>query len=411
MPGKTKMSRAQWLRQSKLWLASLGCAVLVVLLVVYSPLAAEGAREGLLICAQVIIPSLFPFFVLSGIFAMLAQRRAEARPAAVQNAGRLRLMQRLFGQPSAAFGTLLIGLLGGYPLGAKSAAQLYERGLVTRRQAQCLLLYCVNAGPAYVVGVVGSALMNSRKAGIIAFVSLTAASLLLGLFTRLISAPAPAGSSSAVPQTPQSQTNSFDHGSNDSAKRPAVPQAPKRVAVPQAPKRPAVPQAPKRSEVPQALGEALIGILNVCGWVVLFSCLCALLRLLPLSAHSAIPALNAFLEVSSGVVQSIRAGMRLPVVCAVLGWGGLSVHCQIYGDLRKIGLRLRWFWATRAIHGALAAAICAQLLRWFPPEAVASAAMGGTNVRLWAISAPAAAALLLFCAFLILDLDLNRKIC
>jgi hypothetical protein len=103
--------------------------------------------------------------------------------------------------------------------------------------------------------------------------------------------------------------------------------------------------------------------------------------------------------------------MPLPVLCAILGWGGLSVHCQILGDVKKTGLRLPWFWAARALHGALAAALCSQLLRWFP-QAVSTAAMGsGVSVRPWAISAPAAAALLIFCAFLILDLDLSRKVC
>jgi len=108
----------------------------------------------------------------------------------------------------------------------------------------------------------------------------------------------------------------------------------------------------------------------------------------------------------------VRAGMPLPVLCAALGWGGLAVHCQMLGDIRKTGLPLRLFWVSRLLHGALAAAICAGLARLFPVETPASVLWGaGRTVRLWAVSAPAAAAILFFCAFLILDLDLNRKIC
>lgn len=93
------------------------------------------------------------------------------------------------------------------------------------------------------------------------------------------------------------------------------------------------------------------------------------------------------------------------------GLGGLSVHCQLLGDLRKTGLPLRLFWVSRLLHGALAAAICAQLLRWFPLDLPAASLQGAMQARPWTVSAPAAAALLIFCAFLILDLDLNRKIC
>lgn len=377
-PGKPQILASQRLLKGRLWFASFCCAALAMLLVIYSPLAAQGAREGLLICAQVIIPTLFPFFVLSGAFTLLARRRAALR---APQPGRSRLMERLFRQPSAAFGALLIGILGGYPMGARAAAQLHESGLLSRRQAQCLQLYCVNAGPAYLVGVVGSALLNSRRAGMIAFASLSLASLLLGIATRfLIHEPSPDISTSAPASAPQ----------GFAFQAPAAPQA--------------------------LMINAIEATLHVCAWVVLFSCLCALLRLLPLALHPAIPAANALLEVSSGVVQAVRAGMPLPVTCAVLGWAGLSVHCQILGDLRKTGLRLRWFWSARAIHGTLAAAICAELLRLFPPDAgvaamhaVPALRAGGRAVELWAVSAPAAAAMLFFCAFLILDLDPNRR--
>jgi len=150
----------------------------------------------------------------------------------------------------------------------------------------------------------------------------------------------------------------------------------------------------------------------VCAWVVLFSALCALLQLLPHALWPAIPTLNVLLEVSSGSAAVVRAGMPLPVLCAALGWGGLAVHCQLLGDIRKTGLPLRLFWVSRLLHGALAAALCSALLRWFPIEMPAAAMWGiGRGVRLWAVSAPAATAVLFFCAFLILDLDLNRKVC
>ena len=334
----------------------LACAGFSVLLVLYSPLALEGARNGLALCGQVIIPSMYPFFVLSGIFTQTNASGGKSR-------GR------------AMLGAVLLGFLGGYPLGAKTAAQLMEQGAISRGQAQRLQLFCVNAGPAYLIGAVGVGMLGSRRAGIILFASMLAAGLALGVFTRFWpEEEARDKRQEAREKTPEHKP--FDH-----------------ILL---------------SAVTQATGS----ILGVCAWIVLFSCACALLRLLPHALWQAIPALHVLLEVSSGSVAVVRAGMPLPVLCAALGWGGLAVHCQMLGDIRKTGLPLRLFWVSRLLHGALAAAICAGLARLFPVEITTSLIWGvGRTVRLWAVSAPAAAAILFFCAFLILDLDLNRKVC
>jgi len=340
------------------------CAGLSVLLVKYSPLALEGARNGLALCGQVIIPSIYPFFVLAGVFTGL-NAGASLNAGSGGRKGRVML------------GAVLLGFLGGYPLGAKTAAQLMEQGAVSRAQAQRLQLFCVNAGPAYLIGAVGSGMLGSRRAGMILFMSMLAAGLAMGVFTRF------------WPEDKQESRDKRQEARRETGERKPFDHI-------------------LLSAVTQATGS----ILGVCAWIVLFSTLCALLQLLPHALWQAIPPLNVLLEVSSGAVAVVRAGMPLPVLCAALGWGGLAVHCQMLGDIRKTGLPLRLFWVSRLLHGALAAAICAGLARLFPVELPASLIWGmGRTVRLWAVSAPAAAAILFFCAFLILDLDLNRKVC
>ena len=335
------------------------CVGLSVVLVMYSPLALEGARNGLALCGQVIIPSMYPFFVLAGIFTQMDAGGASGG----KSKGR------------AVLGTVLLGFLGGYPLGAKTAVRLMEQGAISRGQAQRLQLFCVNAGPAYLIGAVGAGMLGSRRAGVILFASMLAAGLAMGAFTRFWPEE-DAGDKIQKARGETGERKPFDH-----------------VLL---------------AAVTQATGN----ILGVCAWIVLFSTICALLQLLPHGLWQAIPALNVALEVSSGAAAVVRAGMPLPVLCAALGWGGLAVHCQLLGDIRGTGLPLRLFWVSRLLHGALAAAICAGLTRLFPVETTVSMIWGaGRMIRLWAVSAPAAAAILFFCAFLILDLDLNRKVC
>ena len=350
------------------WLLWLGCGAAALLLVVDSPLAMQGAREGLALSGQVIIPAMYPFFVIAGLFVQGLGAKAQGP--------RRRILWALLRQPPAAMGVILLGLLGGYPLGAKTATQLMERGQLTRAQAQRLQLFCVNAGPAYLIGAVGSGLLGSRRAGLILFVAMTAASLVVGLCTRALAMQDEAVPVAAPLELPPCPIG-FDQ------------------------------------RLLSAVTQATKSILGVCAWVVLFATLCALLQRLPLSMWGAIPALNVLLEVSSGTAAMARAHVALPVLCAALGWGGLSVHCQILSDIKKSGLPLRLFWTSRLLHGGLAATFCLRLLRWFPLDVVPTAAISGAtiSVRMWAVSAPAAAALLVFCAFMILELDLNRKIC
>ena len=390
-PHRTKPRGPLRARASTITLALL-CLGLALLLTLYSPLASQGARDGLVLCGQVIIPSLFPFLVLGNLFAQLISKRpASQNQPAAQGRGtlRARTMHFLLRQPPVALGVIFLGFLGGYPAGAKTAAQLMERGALTKVQAQRLQLFCVNAGPAYLLGAIGSALLGSKQAGLLLFASLTAAGCVMAFVSRFWDAPGTEDDSPLLTANPQIMSSSPLRTVNDAG-------------------------------VLSAVAQATAATMGICAWVVLFSALCALLRLLPHAVWPAIPSLNVFLEVSSGAAAIIRKGTTLPVLCAALGWGGLSVHCQILADLRKTGLPLRVFFTSRLMHGALAAAICWQLSSRFPVEqttaaiasAAATAAAGSfQHARLWAVSAPAAAALLFFCAFFIMELDLNRKIC
>ena len=46
------------------WFLAVGCAGAAWALLFYSPLAGEGIRQGLTVCASVMIPSLFPLSLI-----------------------------------------------------------------------------------------------------------------------------------------------------------------------------------------------------------------------------------------------------------------------------------------------------------------------------------------------------------
>lgn len=65
-----------------------------------------------------------------------------------------------------ASSALLLGLVGGYPIGAQTAAGLYRDRLLTREEAQRLLTFCNNANPVFLISVLGAGVFGSVRVGV-----------------------------------------------------------------------------------------------------------------------------------------------------------------------------------------------------------------------------------------------------
>ena len=72
----------------------------------------------------------------------------------------------LFRLPGCAGSALLLGLVGGYPIGARTAAELYTSGALTRQEAERLLTFCNNSNPVFLVSVLGSGVFGSVRTGL-----------------------------------------------------------------------------------------------------------------------------------------------------------------------------------------------------------------------------------------------------
>jgi len=98
-------------------------------------------------CLESVVPSLFPFLILSGIITT-SFTGVEVKI--------LRPVGRLCGIPSGGESLLLIGLIGGYPVGAQCIYRAYETGQISKVDAQRMLGFCNNAGPAFIFGITAS---------------------------------------------------------------------------------------------------------------------------------------------------------------------------------------------------------------------------------------------------------------
>lgn len=322
----------------------LGLALLCagLALILYPTQSMDAGRQGLQLCFNVIIPSLFPFFVLSSLVVELGMARYLGR--AVEG-----LMWPLFRVSGAGACALVLGFVGGYPIGARTAINLYEKGLCSKTEAKRMLAFCNNSGPAFILGVVGTGVFGSSIIGLLLYLAHIAASLCVGILFRFYGS-ADTRSTVIPSSAPQFQTTRLSTAFTASVK------------------------------------NSFVSVLNICAFVVffavvirlLFLCgvmdlatglLSALLAPLGLDPTGAQRLLTGLLEISSGVTSLSGEGAlagRVSMAAFMLGWAGLSVHCQVLSFLGDSGLSPGTYLAGKAIHGALSALFTAGLTRLIP---------------------------------------------
>ena len=187
-------------RRGRMLARGLGLVAAFGVLIALPQTAAEGVRSGLTLCGQVILPSLFPFFVCSNLFLLLGY---SARLSARFGGAAAKLLRL----PPNAGSAFVIGMTGGYPAGAQAVGLLYERGELSRDEAEHALAVCNQAGPSFIFGVLGGAVFKSAAAGAFLYaVQIVSAVLVCRLTAKKQYAPAKAV---AKPPQPESFAAAF----------------------------------------------------------------------------------------------------------------------------------------------------------------------------------------------------------
>ena len=288
-----------------------GLCALMILLLAEAETVRTAALEGLLLCSRTVIPALFPPLAVSSLLMALGFGEWAGPHLA-------RWMTPLFRLPGSAGSAVLLGLVGGYPIGARTAAELYRSRQLTRQEAERLLTFCNNSSPVFFISVLGAGVFGSVRAGVWLWLIHVAAAALTGLLLSRRST----GVSRQVPCLDSRRDTGLC------------------------------------STLVRTVRESTAGMLNLCGFVVLFYVLSR-----PLAALKAPlgPLLVGVTELFSltPLVTADRFGFILSAACS--GWGGLSVLFQTAAVLEDSGLPLRPCLAGKALHGILSAALAAVL--------------------------------------------------
>ena len=224
-------------------------------------------------CARRIVPSLFLFLVFSDLIC--------SSPIFMRFCRRIPFY-------GTELSLLILGLLGGFPLGARVCTALYAQGQLEKREAEYLLCFSNNASASFVVGFVGQNLFSCKAVGI--------KLLALQLFSAICCA--------AV-----FKFVLFPRGERGSIK--------------------GVERTARGKGFVKAVTDSGTTMLGICSFIVVFGVAGALVA--EAFPRFSSPILRGFFEFSSGISLCAESGGAGALRdCAILlGWSGLCVHCQV----------------------------------------------------------------------------------
>ena len=326
-------------------------SVIGVMFLVMRGLVSDAITSGLAVCGNILIPSLFPFMMLSsfavksGVFGSINRVSAP-------------FMKKIFSLPAECFSCLFFGFTGGYPVGASIVAELYEKKKITRNDAAHLLSFCVNAGPAFVVTAVGEMILGSETAGIIILICVCFSSVVTGFIFGLFKR-----------KTETEYINTSEKSSLSQA-------------------------------LTQAVSSSSGSIISVCAWVLAFSAISAIVGSF-IKNETARLVYSAFSEITTGVASAAKLG-GIPLVSAAVSFGGICVMCQLFPIIKKCGVKVCEYLAYRIVNAVLSF-FTAKVILMFVPVTVD--VFAEIEAQAWSHTAVSSAILLVMCAVLIFDMS------
>lgn len=360
----------------KIWVYSLkknGLTILfcvfTICLVLFSKTNLTAAKNGLVLWATAVVPSLFPFFVANE---MLSYTNV------VSFLGKwlTPIMRPLFNVPGEASFAFIMGLISGYPVGAKIVSNFIEQGICTKEEAERMLAFTNNSGPLFIIGTVGITLFGNTTIGILLFITHVLACISVGISLNLF---AKRKNNFLINNRNHLYTRKTDV--NYKYKKPFQKNGSNLEAT-----------TPSFSSLGEILGNSIkiatSTILMIGGFVVMFSVIISILNqshildglsnilspalsIIGIPIDLVKPLLSGIVELTNGVSLVANTPMKTIsiniILCSfLLGFGGFSVLLQVFSIVSKNGLSIKKYTFGKLLQGIFAAFYTFLALQFIP---------------------------------------------
>ena len=311
--------------------------VFTACLVIFSNTNLSAAKNGLVLWANSIVPSLFSFFVATEL---LSHTNFTYYLGKILN----KFIKPIFnvrGEGSFAF---IMGIISGYPIGAKIAANFRQNGICTKEECERLLSFTNNSGPLFIIGTVGITMFGNSTIGILLLVTHLLASITVGFIFRFWKYNV---NSQVI------RNNSYINSKDN------------------------ITLSNLGGIIGTSITSSINTILLIGGFVVLFSVIISILQtsqLLDVFANCLNPIFNllhipekfstgfisGILELTNGLniicnIPEKNLSINIIMVSFLLGLGGISIFLQVWSTIAKTDLSIKPYILGKLLHACISA--------------------------------------------------------
>lgn len=303
---------------------------------------------GLLLFANSVVPALLPFFIATEI---LSHTNVVLKIGELFN----RYMRPIFNVPGIGAYALVMGIISGYPVGAKIVTNFRNNGLCTKAEAERLLAFTNNSGPLFILGTVGITMFGNTEIGILLFITHLISSLLVGFLFRFWK------------YNDKEKINAYKKSSSSSANITF-------------------------SNLGEVLSDSILNavhtIVIIGGFVVLFSVIISILnncgffniitvlltplfKSLNLSYDFISPIISGIIELTNGLsavcsVPEKSISINIILSAFLLGFGGFSVLLQVLSIVSKSDISIKAYFVGKLLQGTIACILTYVVIHIFP---------------------------------------------
>lgn len=300
------------------------CSFLFLIIILLYPIQSyEGAKAGLNLWFHTIIPTLLPFIILSNLMIQLNATDSLSillsplthKPLKISRQGNY---------------AIFIGMLCGYPMGAKAASDLVLHNKITKAEGQYLLSFCNNVSPMFIVSFIVHTTLKTPELLTKILIILYGAPLISALFFNLFFRKK-AGTAGSLPVSRENQMN-IDFSLVDSC-------------------------IIKSFEIIVKLG----------GYIILFSILSTFFIYFLDVNESIKAAIIGFTEITNGIAYTgsssyISQNTGILIICVMTSFGGLSSLAQTQSIIKDSGLSIFLYFISKLINGIFAFVLASIIL-------------------------------------------------
>lgn len=291
--------------------------ILIVLLfeILFNKALIESSISySLLLWINTLIPSMFPFFVISDI--CIHYKIINYIPKFIK-----KTIGFLFQIPDEIVMTFFLSLISGFPSGARNIKTLYLNNSITEEDANQALLFTHFANPMFILEVVGNTFFNKKYYGYLILISHYLGNILIAILTR----------------HKRKYSNRDYNSSNEKSQNFST------VFI-------------------NSINSSINSLLMILGTLTCFLILANLIQKnINLNIYNE-TLLKGILEITMGLKSlsliNIPLIYKLSIATIFLSFGGFSVHLQVINELSDTKISYWYFFIARIFHAIISGIIC-----------------------------------------------------